>query len=992
MCISASAVANVADWDRLSTPSFTHLTIDRDLPNIVTGIAQDVSGLIWIGTQGGLVQWDGYRSRTFLHDPHNPHSLPSDFINKLAVSPRGTLFVSTNDQVSRYDALGDEFQRLPLPIAGSFEPMAVDEADGVWIGNGEGLWHLPAGAGTWDHIDLGGAKQVRRILVAREGTIWVATDRSLLRKVDAAAGSFATVDGLPQAARISSLAESRDGRLWIGTSTGLLYVIEGTQPARPVTMPATGNSLISMAEWKHGLMIVGTLNQGMIYINSATLTVERSVHADELRPDGLSSGSIETLMADRDDGLWVGHDRGVDYSPGLSGAFQTIMPSAGERPVITGRNATAVLAVDDRHVWVGSEGGGADLIDPTTGRVSSVARQPANAHDSLPNVWVGCLAMTATGLWVGTGHGLFEVRGTHVTRFPALGEDPVYALVTDGDALWVGLRSKGLVRLDLQARTIKAYRHALGDNHSLSDDSVQALLLDLPHGLWVGTSHGLSFLDTQTEKFQRFSHLEADDESLPSDHIDSLLFDSLHRLWVGTLGGGLAVALHTDNGRLRFKTLARRDGLPDSNVDKLVSDLEGRVWASTDRGIAVIDPSSLHIRSFDQSDGVSLHGHWANSGARMPDGTILFGGYGGVTIVQSSRIADATMAPAPLITSLQSPSRRMSPQSVVTLNSPDPSLQIEFASLSYAESHKLQYAYRLGGFDDHWIPADSDHRLAVYSNLSPGTYQFMVKASKGASQWSPVKTLLIHVVPRWYQTFWWEGVVGLMASLGVVGIVRMRTALLVRQRVALESCVTERTRELSAVTQALERLASQDVLTGIANRRRFEDVLDQEIRRSHRSGEPLALLLIDVDDFKSYNDSYGHQAGDEVLRQVALLCQIPLRRVTDLAARYGGEEFAVLLPGVGLSGALSVANSIVAEVANARIRHDSARAAAYVTISVGVSATDALENPSERELIGSADAALYTAKELGRNQAVAARPATNGGRTDLAPLDDPSAV
>jgi diguanylate cyclase (GGDEF)-like protein len=220
----------------------------------------------------------------------------------------------------------------------------------------------------------------------------------------------------------------------------------------------------------------------------------------------------------------------------------------------------------------------------------------------------------------------------------------------------------------------------------------------------------------------------------------------------------------------------------------------------------------------------------------------------------------------------------------------------------------------------------------------------------------------------------------------------MRTALLVRQRVALESCVTERTRELSAVTQALERLASQDVLTGIANRRRFEDVLDQEIRRSHRSGEPLALLLIDVDDFKSYNDSYGHQAGDEVLRQVALLCQIPLRRVTDLAARYGGEEFAVLLPGVGLSGALSVANSIVAEVANARIRHDSARAAAYVTISIGVSATDALENPSERELIGSADAALYTAKELGRNQAVAARPATNGGRTDLAPLDDPSAV
>jgi two-component system, sensor histidine kinase ChiS len=214
--------------------------------------------------------------------------------------------------------------------------------------------------------------------------------------------------------------------------------------------------------------------------------------------------------------------------------------------------------------------------------------------------------------------------------------------------------------------------------------------------------------------------------------------------------------------------------------------------------------------------------------------------------------------------------------------------------------------------------------------------------------------------------------------------VKVRTTLLVRQRADLESRVAQRTRELKIATQELGRLASQDGLTGIANRRHFDGVLDQELRRSNRSGEPLALLLIDVDDFKAYNDCYGHQAGDEVLRQVARLCQTPLRRVTDLAARYGGEEFAVILPSVGLSGAMSVANSIVAEIANARIAHRRARAAAHVTVSIGVSATDVLAESNDRILIASADAALYTAKEQGRNQAVAARLAPNCNQTDRA--------
>jgi diguanylate cyclase (GGDEF)-like protein len=249
--------------------------------------------------------------------------------------------------------------------------------------------------------------------------------------------------------------------------------------------------------------------------------------------------------------------------------------------------------------------------------------------------------------------------------------------------------------------------------------------------------------------------------------------------------------------------------------------------------------------------------------------------------------------------------------------------------------------------------------------------------------------MAIDILPHWYETLWWKLAVCLFSVLCVLAIVKVRTAFLLRQRAELESRVGERTRELNLATQQLARLASQDGLTGIANRRHFDGVLDQEIQRSHRSGEPLALLLIDVDDFKSYNDSYGHQAGDEVLREVARRCQRPLRRVTELVARYWGEEFAVILPGVGLSGAVSMANSMVAEIANARIAHRTARAAAHVTVSIGVSATDALRERNASNLIASADAALYTAKEQGRNRAVPASVA-NGDQPDRAARGDPA--
>ncbi len=182
------------------------------------------------------------------------------------------------------------------------------------------------------------------------------------------------------------------------------------------------------------------------------------------------------------------------------------------------------------------------------------------------------------------------------------------------------------------------------------------------------------------------------------------------------------------------------------------------------------------------------------------------------------------------------------------------------------------------------------------------------------------------------------------------------------------------TRKLDEANRELKRLSAADGLTGIANRRCFDETLAREWRRAARTGTPISLLVIDVDHFKQFNDGYGHQVGDECLKAVARALEGQLRRPSDLVARYGGEEFAAILPETGSEGAANVAEAMRAAVAALGITHRFSATAPTVTISVGVASM----SPSRADEVGhlallqAADRALYEAKRSGRNRAITA--------------------
>ena len=166
----------------------------------------------------------------------------------------------------------------------------------------------------------------------------------------------------------------------------------------------------------------------------------------------------------------------------------------------------------------------------------------------------------------------------------------------------------------------------------------------------------------------------------------------------------------------------------------------------------------------------------------------------------------------------------------------------------------------------------------------------------------------------------------------------------------------------------LRRIALHDGLTGIANRRHFDDTFEREWRRAQRQGTPISLVLADIDFFKGYNDHYGHQAGDICLRSVAQCLSEQMRRPTDLAARFGGEEFICVLPDTSIEGAEEVAERIRQAVEALAIPHEASILTPHVSLSLGVATALEPASTFAERLLKLADECLYVAKKAGRNQ------------------------
>jgi len=345
-------------------------------------------------------------------------------------------------------------------------------------------------------------------------------------------------------------------------------------------------------------------------------------------------------------------------------------------------------------------------------------------------------------------------------------------------------------------------------------------------------------------------------------------------------------------------------------------DRQGRIWFPTIRGLTMFDPDRQHLNRIEPPVAIEA------------------------VRINGNPFSLAAPAPVP-------PGKG--------------NIEITYTAISFLQVDKMRFSYRLDGFDTGWIEAGS-RRSAFYTNLPPGSYTFRVIAGNGDGVWNRAGAAFAFTLkPYFTQTVLFRWLVALGALLLVAGFFLLLLQRSKARERNLERIVDERTVQL-------QHLARYDGLTDLANHRTFYEVFNREWAVAGREKKPLSVVTVDIDFFKPFNDSLGHQEGDDCLRKVAMAIRAQVKRPADLAARTGGEEFFILLPGTDKDGARLMAESIRLAIADLAIPHPASPIAPVVTVSLGVSTVVPPSTTEASHFIARADQALYAAKRQGRNR------------------------
>ena len=969
-------------------------------------VLQDQRGFMWIGTQSnGLYRYDGYRPTKYRSKAGDPRSLPSDRVAALFEDRQGRLWAGTQDGLVRFHPESNDFTLHVAPAGPQngriIKAIVSDGKDGMWLATWGGLQHFDPASGAFQlHVhdaarpDSLASNDINALAVDSRGGVWAATWPGGLDYLAPGTRDFVhhRVDlGRDPNARgniVRALQFDRDGILWIGTEAGVLRW-DSRQPwEQRQAVPSPDSRVTSFYIDREGTLWATTLSAGLLRWDRASQRFQQfSHHSDD--PYSLPSDNLRAVVQDRGGMLWV-----ASYTDGLalanlsSAGFTRHLPFRVDGQDGRANNALLSMArARDGKLWLGGNLGVA-LYDPQQGAV--LRRYQADGKPgALSNNIVYSVYQQPDGvLWVGTANGLNRLdqpggRFRHI-HFGNTASDFINAIAPGRDGvLWLGT-GNSLVRYDARRDQQQLYFHDPRQPHGPSIGGASVVLEDRRGRVWLGSEFnggGLQMFNPASGKFRALRG--GGPEGMIDDNVCALHEDAAGRLWVGTSRGLMQLEEGAD-GSLRLRSYAAAMGR--LKALSIQSDAQGRIWVSTLAGLYRVNPANGAAQLFTAADGMT-DGFTTNTSAAGAGGQLYFGGVHGMTGVAPPAVRSASVPPLVAITDIklfnhsvlegglgehaQLEGPLTAPRALV-LSSQANAFTIEFAALHYTEPAHNRYVYQLEGFDPDWQEADAEHRAATYTNLNPGQYTFRVRAANHHGNWSEeAATLRVTIKPPFWQTLWFRLLAGALVLGTLWGLYRWRIRRLTRHQARLEQLVAARTTELEASNRKLEALSMTDGLTGVGNRRGFDLALEAEWRRASRTGQALALLMLDVDYFKKYNDRYGHLAGDATLRAVAQLLTEHGRRSADLVARYGGEEFVLLSAASNSTDAIGVAEAICQALARLNLPHEDSPFG-RVTVSIGVAVLQPDEHNRPELLLRRADEALYRAKQRGRNQALLA--------------------
>ncbi len=754
---------------------FRNYTVSQGLgSNTVWAIAQDAKGYIWFGTKNGLSRFDGYAFKSFRSGNQEKNAIGDNFIHAIVPYNDKSIWIGTEKGVYVLNLETEKFHLLPVANTSMVYDMLRDKEGGMWIATrSDGLfYHHPEKQITKQFVQGSNcisSNQIRKLVQDDNGLIWMATFGEGVDVYDPATRQFhrmAMPDvGDTKLNQVVTLHKGIAGTMWAGTLGGLLMWEKGSTVAK-VYRHQNDNSISenivrAIYQRSDNKVYIGT-EKGLNLLDIPTQKFEIFTKRTN-DPRSISDNSIYCLEPDREGGLWIGtFFGGLNYLPRQNNGLELFYPTT-EPGTLSGSAVSCFLEDKPGFFWVGTENGGLDYFDSKNKRFQTypfAARQQPLAYHN------------------------------------------IHALLKDkNQRLWIGTFSAGVNVYDPTTGKIKIYQTNRLDTSSLSSNNIISIYQDRNEVIWVGTTEGLNVYDQATDKFRRildadlqFStiyaiHQDANGvlwvatynnglvsytpkagwkrftangqpNSLSNPKLTCLLDDDMGNLWLGTEGGGL----NCFNKQTKKSTAyVEKEGVP-SVVYKILKDDNGALWLSTNNGIIKFSIQTRTGKALANSDYLQSRQFNYNAALKANDGKLYFGGINGFNSFYPDSLGVQVTVSLPAITGFQlfnkdvlvseeSPLKKtIGFVTEIKLNHDESVISFEYAAMSYQSPARIEYAYMMKGFDKDWNYV-GNQRKATYTNLAPGTYHFMVKATNVHGEWGEkAATVKVVVRPPFYLT------------------------------------------------------------------------------------------------------------------------------------------------------------------------------------------------------------------------------------------------
>jgi ligand-binding sensor domain-containing protein/signal transduction histidine kinase len=806
-CILLACTSALASNQPLDVSQYAHTSWkirEGFTKGVITAIAQTPDGYLWLGTEFGLLRFDGVRVVPW--QPPTGQHLPSSRIFSLLAAHDGTLWIGTSKGLASWK--GGKLTEYPALAGQPIRAAILEDHNGeVWAG---GLGSSPPGRlcsiqqgsvrcyGENEGFENG----VSGLYEERNGNLWVGVRNGLWRwkpgppKFYPAPGPGANGGG------IQGLVESDDGALLFGPRNGITRVVGEKTEEFPLPGTVHEFTTTRLIRDHDGNLWIGTSDSGLIHLSLGKTDVFAQAN-------GLSGDFITALFIDREGSIWVATDGGLDRFR------EFVVPTLSLDQGLSNASILSVLADRDGSVWLSTRRGlniwnnGQITVfgqhRPQVERSARGFNGSDNANGLLNGNYAGSLFQDGRGrIWAST---LREFGYLENGRFVPLETVPggvVYS-ITEGinGNLWIANKDLGLIEL-LRDGGVKRIPWA-GLGHK---DPVMALAADSQGGLWLGFLNGglVYFRDGQV----RARYASA--EGLGEGRVNDLRFETDGTLWAATVGG----LSRLKNGRVA--TLTSKNRLPCDGAHWVMEDNDHSFWLYTTCGLVQIARSELdawggavdkdkdakpaiHATVLDSSDGVrSLedNGGYTPHVARSSDGRLWFLPSDGASVVDPRHLPFNRLLPPVHIEQITADHKAYADSDdggSLHLPARVRDLQIDYTALSLVAPEKVLFRYKLEGWDPDWQEAGT-RRQAFYNNLPPASYRFHVMACNNSGVWNEAGTFLdFSIAPAYYQTRWFAVLCVTALLLLLAALYRFRVRQVAQQvRGLMEERLDERER------------------------------------------------------------------------------------------------------------------------------------------------------------------------------------------------------